>query len=89
MIEIQQREDTIKTTFINSIETALFGEFNAAQIKDFPTVRIFKSYWLSYTCYQPVISNDQQHQAAILGSENNPMDECLRLTVELLNVQDV
>ncbi len=39
--------------FINSVESALFGEFNCGQIKEFPNVRIKKSTWISYICFQP------------------------------------
>lgn len=40
MIEIKQKEAQLQTEYINSVERALFGEFNSGQIKDFPTVRI-------------------------------------------------
>jgi hypothetical protein len=46
MIEIKKKEELLKTEFINSIEKALFGEFNNGQIKDFPSVRIKNSNWL-------------------------------------------
>ncbi|CDW82479.1 UNKNOWN [Stylonychia lemnae] len=88
-LEIKQKEEQLHTEFINSVEKALFGEFNSGQIKDFPSVRMKKSLWVLYVCYQPTINNDQKYQAAILAGEQNPIDECLRLSLDLINVQDV
>ena len=75
--------------FINSVERALFGEFNNGQIKDFPVVRLKRSTWLEYIYFKPVISKEQMYQAATLASsDTNPIDECSQLIVELVGIQD-
>lgn len=53
MLEIKKKEEELQTEFINSIEKALFGEFNSGQIKDFPSIRIKRSTWLEFICYEP------------------------------------
>lgn len=53
LMEIKKNEQTFKTEFINSIEKAIFGEFNGGQLKDFPSVRVKASTWIPYECYQP------------------------------------
>ena len=44
--------------FLNSIERSLFGEFNNAQLDDFPTVRVKKSDWIDLICFRPQLDND-------------------------------
>ncbi len=51
----------METEFINSVEKALFGEFNSGQIKEFPTVRIKVSDWVPYVCYKPTLDNEQKY----------------------------
>ena len=75
--------------FLNSVEKSLFGEFNNAQVTDFPTVRVKKSDWIELVCFQPKLDNDQMYQASILASDKNWVDECLANMLETLNVQDV
>mmetsp|Transcript_20173 Transcript_20173/g.30941 ORF Transcript_20173/g.30941 Transcript_20173/m.30941 type:complete len:91 (+) Transcript_20173:49-321(+) len=75
--------------FLNSVEKSLFGEFNNSQLPDFPTVRIKKADWIDLVCFKPHIDNEQMHQASILFSDKNWIDECLANMLEILNVQDV
>jgi hypothetical protein len=39
--------------FVNSVESALFGEFNSGQIREFPNVRIKQSTWIPFICFTP------------------------------------
>ena len=55
--------------FLNSIERSLFGEFNNAQLEEFPTVRVKKSDWIDLICFRPKLDNDQMYQASILSGE--------------------
>lgn len=41
--------------FLNSVETSLFGEFNNAQLPDFPSIRIKNSDWVEFICFKPEI----------------------------------
>lgn len=41
----------MKVEFLNSIETAIFGEFNNGQIEGFPKIRIKSSTWVDYICF--------------------------------------
>ena len=74
--------------FINSVESALFGEFNCGQIKEFPNIRIKKSTWIPFICFQSQISKDIVFQTAALAPSSNPADECSRYIIDLMNVQD-
>ena len=74
--------------FINSVESALFGEFNSGQIREFPNVRIKQSTWIPFICFTAQISKDLVFQTAALAPESNTVDECSRYIVELMNVQD-
>jgi hypothetical protein len=75
--------------FLNSIEKSLFGEYNAGQIPDFPSVRVKNSDWIELICFKPKLENDQMHQAAVLSCEKNWVDECLANMLETINVNDV
>ena len=72
--------------FLNSVEKSLFGEFNNAQIPEFPSVRIKESDWIDLICFKAHLDNDQQYQAAVLSGEKNWIDECLANMLEILNV---
>jgi HEPN domain-containing protein len=60
-IEIEKHQKEMGVEFLNSIEKALFGEFNNAQYPDFPTVRIKKSDWIELVCFKAKLGNDQMH----------------------------
>ena len=77
------------TEYINSVEKALFGEFNGGQIKDFPSVRIKNASWIEYICFKPALDSEQKYQAAMLSGTNNPIDDCLENIMALVNVQEV
>jgi hypothetical protein len=68
--------------FLNSVDKALFGEFNNAQMPDFPSVRVKKSDWIEFICFKPSLTN-------VLAGDKNWIDECLANVLEILNVQDV
>ena len=72
--------------FLNSVEKSLFGEFNNAQVPDFPSVRIKESDWIDLICFKAQLDTDQQYQAAVLSGEKNTLDECLKNMLEILNV---
>ena len=69
VLEIQKHSKEMGVEFLNSIERSLFGEFNNAQLEDFPTVRVKKSDWIDLICCKPQLDNDQMYQAAILSGE--------------------
>ena len=50
VIEIQKQTEKMGVNFINSVERALFGEFNNGQLENFPAVRLKKSHWLDMIC---------------------------------------
>ena len=56
------------------------------QIEDFPSVKIKQADWVEFICFNAVIDKIQMYQAAILNSEQNPIDECLSCMMETLNV---
>lgn len=89
VLEIKRQSQKMKIEYINSIESALFGEFNNAQLENFPKVRLKQSYWVPYCCFKPVISKEQMYQAAILASDKNPLDQVSACLMEILNVNDV
>jgi hypothetical protein len=91
-IEIEKHQKEMGVEFLNSIERSLFGEFNNGNNFndfDFPSVRVKKSDWIELICFKPKLQNDQMHQASILSSDKNWIDECLANMLETLNVQDV
>lgn len=55
-LDIEKRAKQMNIQYINSIEKALFGEFNNGQLEDFPVVRLKKSHWLSYIVFKAEIS---------------------------------
>ena len=88
-IDIKRQQDRLKMKYINSIETALFGEFNNGQLENFPKVRLGRSHWIPFICFQPDIGKEQMQQAALLQGEKNPIDECAAFMMEILNINDV
>ena len=52
-LEIQKNSKEMGVEFLNTVERALFGEFNNAQMPDFPTVRVKKSDWIELICCKP------------------------------------
>lgn len=44
--------------FLNTVDRSLFGEFNNAQLPEFPTVRVKKSDWIDLICFTPELDND-------------------------------
>ena len=89
VLEIQKHSKEMGVEFLNTVDQALFGEFNHAQMPDFPTVRVKKSDWIELICFKPELDNDQMYQASILSGDKNWIDECLANVLEILNVQDV
>ena len=89
VLEIQKHSKEMGVEFLNTVDRALFGEFNHAQMPDFPTVRVKKSDWIELICFKPELDNDQMYQASILSGDKNWIDECLANVLEILNVQDV
>jgi hypothetical protein len=89
VLEIQKHSKEMGVEFLNSVDRALFGEFNHAQMPDFPTVRVKRSDWIELICCRPELDNDQMYQASILSGDKNWIDECLANFLEILNVQDV
>ena len=73
-LDIEKRAQQMNIQYINSIEKALFGEFNNGQLEDFPVVRLKKSHWLTYVVFKAEISKEQMQQAALLANELNPID---------------
>ena len=69
VLEIQKHSKEMGVEFLNSIERSLFGEFNNAQLDDFPTVRVKRSDWIDLICFKPQLDNDQMYQAAVLSGE--------------------
>ena len=88
IMEIKKEEEKMEIEFLNSIENALFGQFNNGQM-DCPKIRLMKCTWLDWICFKPEISKEQMQQAAILNGERNPLDECAGCMMEILNVNDV
>lgn len=88
-IEIEKHMKEMGIEFLNSVEKALFGEFNNSQVPDFPSVRIKKADWIEIIPFKPVLDNEQMYQASLLCCEKNWVDECLANMLETLNVQDV
>ena len=89
IMEIKKEEERMEIEYLNSIEKALFGQFNNGQIDSVPKVRLMKSTWLDWICFKPELSKEQMQQAAILNGERNPLDECAGCMMEVLNVNDV
>ena len=89
VLEIQKHSKEMGVEFLNSVDRALFGEFNHAQMPDFPTIRVKKSDWIELICCRPELDNDQMYQSSILSGDKNWIDECLANFLEILNVQDV
>lgn len=52
-------------------------------------MRLTKATWLDWVVFKPILSEEQQQQAALLIGERNPMDECAACVMEVLNVNDV
>ena len=75
--------------YINSVERALFGQFNDGQQESIPKVRLSKSTWLEYVVFKPELSKEQMQQAAFFSGERNPLDDCAACMLEILNVNDV
>jgi hypothetical protein len=78
-----------ESEFLNSIEASLFGEFSNKQAESLPAIRLKQQDWLELICFRPFIDSDQMHQAAVLSSDKNWVDECLAHFMELLNCQDM
>jgi hypothetical protein len=57
-LEIEKNQKEMGIEFMNSVEKSLFGEFNNAQMPDFPSVRIKKSDWVELVCFKPKLDND-------------------------------
>lgn len=57
-IEIEKNQKDMGIEYLNSVEKSLFGEFNNAQMPEFPTVRIKKSDWVEMVCFKPKLDND-------------------------------
>ena len=89
MLEIKKEEDAMNIEYLNSIEKALFGQFNNGQDESIPKIRLMKSYWLDWVCFEPEISKQQMQQTALLAGERNPIDECTACMMEVLNINDV
>ena len=53
VLEIQKHSKEMGVEFLNSVDKALFGEFNNAQMPDFPSVRVKKSDWIEFICFKP------------------------------------
>lgn len=45
-MEIKKHSEELGFEFLNSVENSLFGQFNNAQMEDFPTVRYKDSDWV-------------------------------------------
>jgi len=58
VLEIQKHSKEMGVEFLNSVDKALFGEFNNAQMPDFPSVRVKKSDWIELICFKPQLTND-------------------------------
>lgn len=58
VLEIEKHSKALGVEFLNSVEKSLFGEFNNAQIADFPSVRVKYSDWVDLVCFEPKIDND-------------------------------
>lgn len=89
LIEIKKEEEKMNIEYINSVEKALFGQFNDGQQESIPKVRLSKSHWLEYVVFKPELSKEQMQQAAFFAGERNPLDECAACMLEILNVNDV
>lgn len=88
MLEIKKEEDSMNIEYLNTIEKALFGQFNNGQDDSIPKVRLQYSTWLDWVCFEPELSKQQIQQTALLTGERNPVDECLGYMMELLNIND-
>ena len=88
VIDIEKTQQEMGIQYLNQIERALFGEFNNGQTADFPRVRMKKAHWLPWVVFKPELCTVQQHQAAILASERNPIDQVCAHLIESLNIND-
>ena len=59
IMEIKKEEERMEIEYLNSIEKALFGQFNNGQIDSVPKVRLMKSTWLDWICFKPELSKEQ------------------------------
>ena len=59
MLEIKKEEEAMQIEYLNSVEKALFGQFNNGQNEAVPKVRLAKSHWLDWVCFEPEISKQQ------------------------------
>lgn len=57
-MEIKKHSEELGFEFLNSVENSLFGQFNNAQMEDFPTVRYKDSDWVEQICFEPSLDND-------------------------------
>ena len=89
MLEIKKEEESMQIEYLNTIEKALFGQFNNGQDDNIPKVRLQRSTWLEWACFEPELSKQQIYQTALLTGERNPIDQCLGYMMEILNINDV
>lgn len=89
MLEIKKEEESMQIEYLNTIEKALFGQFNNGQDDNIPKVRLQRSTWLEWVCFEPELSKQQIYQTALLTGERNPIDQCLGYMMEILNINDV
>ena len=59
MLEIKKEEDSMNIEYLNTIEKALFGQFNNGQDDSIPKVRLQYSTWLDWVCFEPELSKQQ------------------------------
>lgn len=58
VLEIEKHSKEMGVEFLNTVDKSLFGEFNNAQLPEFPTVRVKKSDWIDLICFTPELDND-------------------------------
>ncbi len=59
MLEIKKEEDSMNIEYLNTIDKALFGQFNNGQEDSVPKVRLQNSSWLEWICFEPELSKQQ------------------------------
>lgn len=61
LIEIKKEEEAMDIEYLNSIERSLFQQapFNNGQDEQIPKVRLMKSTWVDWICFEPELSKQQ------------------------------
>ena len=71
-IEIEKNSNEMGVEFLNSVENSLFGQYNAGQMDNFPTVRVKNcNDWVDLICFKAELENEAMYQAALLSGEKN------------------